>query len=87
MTEHRTKRMRSPTANRRLVERWNVRYPVGVQVLYHPVLGQPETILSLTRDPARMLGDNAVVSIAARTGVVSLWHCEPSPLGTFKERT
>ncbi len=83
MTER--KRQNSPTANRRLVERWNARHPCGTKVLYWPVLGQPETILSATRDLARMLGDNAVVPIEARAGVVSLWHCKPASIETIKE--
>ena len=76
MTEHRTKRMRSPTANRRLVERWNERHPAGTAVLYRPVLGGVGVCLTRTREAARMLGDNAVVAIEGRAGVVSLWHVE-----------
>jgi len=80
--------MRSPTANRRLVERWNARYPVSTRVIYWPALGRSDFIVSATRDLARMLGDAAVVPIDARPGVVSLWHCKPvafGPLGTTRE--
>jgi hypothetical protein len=80
MTEHRTKRMRSPTANRRLVERWNERHPAGTAVLYRPVLGREETRPTRTRGAAYMLGDqNAVVMIDGVAGCVSLWHVEVAP--------
>lgn len=74
-------RQNSPAANRRLVERWNARHPVGTVVLYWPVIDRPEMVFSRTRELARMLGDNAVVPIEARAGVVSLWHVKPTPVG------
>jgi len=81
MTEHRIKRMRSPTANRRLVERWNERHGIGTAVLYRPVLGHDETRPTRTRGAAYMLGDqNAVVMIDGVAGCVSLWHVEVAPM-------
>lgn len=55
------------------VDAFNVKCPVGTPVLYYPVIGQPENILTRTRTEAWALPhDEPVVMIEGRSGAVAL---------------
>ncbi len=55
------------------MEEWNLRYPIGTPVRYHPIIGDPEYMESKTRSVAWNLGHGApVVKIEGITGGVLL---------------
>jgi hypothetical protein len=70
------------------VENWNLKYPVGTEVEYHPVIGEPEHRVRKTRSVAEVLsGHTAVVWLEQERGCVALDACVPVPrkLHTFTD--
>jgi len=56
-------------------EEWNARYPVGTAVLYFPIQGDKEHVLTETRSQAWNLGHGEpVVKVIGRAGGVALSH-------------
>jgi len=54
---------------------WNARYPAGTVVLYFPIEGEKEHVLTQTRSRAWELGNGEpVVKIKGRAGGVALSH-------------
>jgi hypothetical protein len=57
---------------------WNAKYPIGTEVEYHPVIGEPEHRVRLTRSAAAVLsGHTAVVWLEDERGCVALDACVP----------
>jgi len=55
---------------------WNRKYPIGTEVLYQPVMGQPECTFHKTRSAAYVLsGHTAAIFLDGVSGCVSLRAC------------
>jgi hypothetical protein len=62
------------------IERWNNRYPVGTEVIYHPVIGEKEGHRTRTLTLASLLsGHTAVVFVEGVRGCVALDALTPIP--------
>lgn len=71
------KKRRSPTENRRLVEKWNAAHPQGARVRYYPVHGVATSSEFSTASGAMLLNETqAVIFLDGKRGCVSLWHVE-----------
>jgi hypothetical protein len=56
-------------------EEWNFRYPPGTEVLYYPLRGREDYVMTRTRSEAWELGDGTpVVLVEGKTGGISLEH-------------
>lgn len=65
---------------------WNATNPIGTEVEYHPVIGQPDHRLTRTRGPAYVLsGHTAVVFVDGVSGCVALDACIPVGSGTVHQ--
>ena len=61
-----------------LCDTWNRLYPIGTEVKYHPVIGEPAHRLRKTRGEAYVLsGHTAVVFLESESGCVALEACIP----------
>lgn len=57
---------------------WNMAYPVGTSVEYHPVINEPADRIRTTRTPAQVLsGHTAVMWLNGESGCVPLDACVP----------
>ena len=63
------------------VEEWNTHYPIGTEVVFHPVIGRElNTRIRKTRTEAQILGDHtAIVFLDGESGCVALDACTPIP--------
>jgi hypothetical protein len=58
---------------------WNVKHPIGTQVEYHSVIGEPAHILTRTRTQAYVLScHTAVLFVEGIAGCVALDACIPT---------
>jgi hypothetical protein len=58
---------------------WNMAYPVGTVVEFHPVIGEPKHRIRKTRTPAQVLsGHTAVVWLDGESVCVALEACIPA---------
>jgi hypothetical protein len=58
---------------------WNMAYPVGTSVEYHPVIGEPAHRIRKTRTAAQVLsGHTPVVWLDGESGCVALEACIPA---------
>lgn len=58
-----------------LVENFNLKYPEGTPVAYHPFIGDPECTEHTTRGQAYMdNADQPVIFLNGKSGCVSLEH-------------
>lgn len=70
-----TSKRTQPTAAslERVCRGWNELYPIGTQVEYHPIIGDPEHRITRTRSAAYVLsGHTAVVFVEGISGCVAL---------------
>ena len=72
--------MRQPNLAKleRLCLNWNSIYPVGTEVEYHPVIGEPKCKITRTRSAAYVLScHTAVIFVERVSGCVALEAVNP----------
>jgi hypothetical protein len=60
---------------------FNARYPVGTEVEYHPVIGEPEHSIYVTCHQAEVLsGHTAIIWLKGKSGCVALDAIVPTEI-------